>query len=163
LTTIGQSAFYRCYLWDAVVIPDGVYSIGSRAFYECSALKYCKLGKSVITISDNIFEKCFSLETIEVHPENVYWYSKNGVLYSIDNKKVISYTLGNTQESLTLEEGAKTIYSYVFEKTKLKEIHFPDSLTTINSYAFYYAGLEKVTFGSGITTISSYAFEYSHI
>lgn len=163
LTTIGSSAFYRCYLWDTVIIPDGVYSIGSRAFYECSALKYCKLGKSVISISDNIFEKCFSLETIEVHPENICWYSKNGVLYSIDNKKVISYALGNTQESLTLEDGATTIYSYVFEKTKLKEIYFPNSLTTINSYAFYYAELERATFGSSITTISSSAFEYSNI
>ena len=164
LVTIGSYAFQKCNLWEQIVIPDGVNTIGNYAFSSCESLKYCKIGKSVLSISNNIFEKSFSLEEIEVHPENIAFYCKDGVLYSIDNSKVIAYAFSKDQETLTLVDGAITIYSYVFEKAKLKEIYLPDTLTTINNYAFYQAAdIKKVVFGQGLTTIGSSAFTSSGI
>ena len=164
LVTIGINAFQKCNLWERIIVPDGVNTIGNYAFGSCESLKYCKIGKSVLSISNNIFEKSFSLEEIEVHPENIAFYSKDGVLYSIDNSKVVAYAFSKDQESLVLADGAQSIYSYVFEKAKLKEIYLPDTLTTISNYAFYQAAdLKKVVFGQGLTTIGSSAFTSSGI
>ena len=69
LTSIGKSAFSRCWKLTSITIPNGVTSIGSSAFYECSNLKSIILGNSVASIEDEVFSGC-NLTSITI-PESV--------------------------------------------------------------------------------------------
>ena len=62
VTTIGSSAFYRCYgLTGALTIPNSVTTIGSSAFYNCSGLTSLTIPNSVTTIGNSAFSRCSGL------------------------------------------------------------------------------------------------------
>ena len=57
VTSIGDSAFYRCISLSEIVIPSSVTSIGNWAFSSCDSLKYISIPKSVICLNGNPFAK----------------------------------------------------------------------------------------------------------
>ena len=70
VTSIGNSAFYRCYSLTSVVIPDSVTSIGDDAFFYCSSLTSVVIGDSVTSIGDCAFFYCSSLTSVVI-PDSV--------------------------------------------------------------------------------------------
>ena len=58
VTSIGESAFYKCYGLTSVTIPNSVTSIGSSAFNYCTGLTSVTIPNSVTSIGDNAFDGC---------------------------------------------------------------------------------------------------------
>ena len=58
VTSIGEGAFYYCESLTSVTIPNSVTSIGGRAFYECSRLTFVTIPNSVTSIGDFAFNDC---------------------------------------------------------------------------------------------------------
>jgi hypothetical protein len=68
VTSIGESAFYKCESLETLIIPEGVTSIGDTAFSECKKLKNINIPSSVKIILNNAFYNC-SIESITL-PKN---------------------------------------------------------------------------------------------
>ena len=67
VTSIGNSAFYRCYGLTSIVIPQGVTSIGfMAAFSFCSSLTSIVIPKGVTSINIVVFGSCPSLTSIVI-------------------------------------------------------------------------------------------------
>jgi hypothetical protein len=65
ITTIGQEAFYECFLSE-VVIPEGVKIIGKNAFKNCSYLTKIDLPSTLTSIGDGAFKYCSRLEAVVI-------------------------------------------------------------------------------------------------
>ena len=69
VTSINDSAFYKCHFLSAVTIPDSVTSIGNLAFYMCFGYSLdlsITIPDSVITIGNNAFRECYYLADVTI-------------------------------------------------------------------------------------------------
>lgn len=76
---------------------------------------------------ERMLNSCLELEFVEVHKENPYCASENGLLLSKDKKELL-YCPKKMQGIVTIPEGVEDIELHVFEKCSfITEIHFPMS------------------------------------
>lgn len=66
ITTIGSSAFDRCFFLTSVTIPNSVTTIGGFVFSGCSALTSVTIPNSVTEIGDYAFTDCRSLTSVTI-------------------------------------------------------------------------------------------------
>lgn len=88
---VAEGAFYVCYGWESVTIPDSVTDISIGAFYGCEELK-----------------------NIEVSEGNSKYSSKDGVLFNKDKTELITYPSGKEEESYSIPESVTSIGSDAF-------------------------------------------------
>ena len=93
VTTISDSAFAACSNLTSVTIPDSVTTIGERVFVFCS-----------------------NLTSITVDPDNEYYQSIDGNLYSKDGKTLIQYAAGKTETAFIIPDGVNIIGNGAFYK-----------------------------------------------
>ena len=70
VTSIGKSAFSRCYGLTAVTVPNSVTSIGNGAFNGCSRLTSVTIPNSVTSIGKSAFFGCSGLTSVVI-PKSV--------------------------------------------------------------------------------------------
>ena len=120
-----------------------------------------------------IFTFCFSLlmislsflwvmaaegdNVVSVDNDNVI---VDGICYSADMKKIVSFTELFTEDSFTVPDGVVEIGEGAFYGTLIKSIIMADSVEKIDKDAFYRSEIESVTFGknSKLIEISENAF-----
>ena len=79
VTSIGDSAFYRCYKLGTggngytIFVPDSVTSIDDSAFRECTGLKAVIIGSGVTYIGNLAFYGCTSLTTVYYRGSEEKW------------------------------------------------------------------------------------------
>ena len=69
VTSINNSAFYKCHYLSTVTIPDSVTSIGELAFYGCFSYNLdlsITIPDSVITIDSGAFRECYYLADVTI-------------------------------------------------------------------------------------------------
>lgn len=152
-------------------IPDGVLQIAEYAFSQ-SALRKVALSSSVKDIA--LFEECYELEEINVHSQNLFFSSVQGVLFDKTTERLLQYPQarkGNQKSQqeayyeYTLPLGVKIIAANAFNECRyLNKVILPSSLIIIEDYAFnnYYGNfnLYEVEFekGSLLKSMGDYAF-----
>lgn len=153
LKTIGPLAFGNCYAaLETVNIPSTVTSIKLGAFWNCMSIKEMNIPKSTQYIGDAAFDFCMDLEGISVDPENPYWCSVDGVLYSKDMKTLHTYVSGKRDAEFTIPDGVTTISYRAFSlPMHLKTLVIPSSVTEIGIEAFY----DNLIEGQSISTLKS--------
>ena len=154
---IGDFAFSGCTSLTSVTIPNGVTTIGERAFSDCLLLTSISFPKSVTRISEQAFIYT-SLTSINVDPDNSYYKSIDGVLYTKDGKTLVSCPTKKT--SVTIPNGVKEIGNWAFSLCEmLTKVTFPNSLKKIGNMAFWHcASLTSITLPRSLTTIDENAF-----
>ena len=157
LSTIGNSAFLRCYSLTSIEIPNSVTSIETQAFWHCSSLTSIEIPNSVTNIGSNAFRNCSGLTSITI-PNSVT---------SIDNE---AFPGCSGLTSITVES-ENTIYdsrdncNAIIEKATstliagCKNTVIPNSVTSIGRYAFYdCSGLTSIIIPNSVTGIGTVAF-----
>ena len=155
VTSIGDSAFYRCISLSEIFIPSSVTSIGNWAFSCCDSLKYISIPKSVICLNGNPFAKwdgklkCLS-------PNFVY---EDGILFNKDKSRIISFRNQNIK-SYVIPSSVTSIGDSAFYRCiSLSEIFIPSNVTSIGDWAFYGCySLSEIVIPSSVTSIGDSAF-----
>jgi hypothetical protein len=181
LKSIGDSAFYYNNL-TSITIPDSVTTIGDSAFFG-NDLTSIVIPASVEEIGDSAFRSGL-LSNIEVEAGNSYFKSIDGILFNIDETKLLIYPPAKTNtsyeipasveeigiwafassslETITFESGSqlKIIGYSSFRDTSITSIFIPASVEEIGIDVFRESSLETITFelGSQLKIIGDGAF-----
>lgn len=155
---------------------------GSQTIYVVASVTSLYITESMSTIGQTALQSCENLTTINVDPNNRYFYSENGILYSKNKIKAIAAVGGiiraniindvteigpycfsqcSKLQTVTLSSKLVTINILAFFNcTKLGKIEMPAPLTTIKSQAFYFCkNLATCKFlGDNLQTVETYAF-----
>ena len=174
---IGCSAFEGCYNLTKVVISKSIVEIAGRAFTECRTLtdvnipgSVKKIGylafedtgitslsipASVIEIGSQVFSNCPAF--ITVHPNNRFYASENGVLFSKDKSVLIRC---NLLSDYTVPDSVQRIEDYAFSKCSgLRSVTIPATVTEIGCGAFRdCTDLTSIIIPDSITEIEAYTF-----
>ena len=132
VTSIGNSAFYRCYL-ESITIPDGVTNIGDSAFSCSSSLTSVTIPSGVTSIGDRTFYECYNLMSVSI-PE------------SVTNIGDSAFSGCSSLTSVTIPSGVTSIGDRTFYGCyNLTSVSIPESVTSIGALAFilyegYYEG-----------------------
>jgi len=159
-----------------LVIPDTfkdkpVIAIGQLAIGSCDTLEKIVIGKNIQEIDKWGIVDCRYLKVIEVDEENEHFTSLDGVLYSKDMTKIITYPNAHTAEyaqdgkllkpaSYTVAPGTNIIGHCAFYKCYgLEKVILPDSVEEIEDRAFHKCeGMTEINFPEGLHTIGKDAF-----
>jgi len=159
ITSISSGAFSGFGVLTSVSLPDTVTSIGEKAFSACKWLKSVYLGAGISSISKSAFKECKELEAFTVSPDNPYFTTDNGFIYS---KSLTELVLGpqGYQGRLTILPGtAKINREACYGCTGITEVIFPDSVTIIENSAFSHcSGIQSVSLSNSLRTIEVHGF-----
>ena len=136
LEEIGDQSFSLCTSITFVSLPSSLKKIGYRAFENCNQLGQLNIPSSVESIASQVFVGCNSLRNIEVDDENIYFSSKDGVLFNKEKTILLCCPSG-----------------------KMGDYEVPPSVTTIGEYGFYYCRLiDKISLPLSLTELRTGAF-----
>ena len=152
VTSIGDYAFYNCYVLTSVVFPVSLMSIGDYAFYNCSALTSVDLSSTSLTsIGDNAFRYCVALTSVDLSSTSLtsigeYAFYNCDALTSVDLSSTSLTSIG---------------YATFYNCDALTSVAFPASLMSIGYYAFQ--GCDALTSvdlsSTSLTSIGDYVFQ----
>ena len=131
-----------------VIIPAATTYIDPQAF---------EMGNYVV----NGVAIYIEIDTIEVNPNNQYYTSVNGVLYSKDMKTIVKapYTLSGTY---VIPNGVQEVGPFCFEFTKISSVVIPNGVTKIGVMAFAFCdNLTELNLPNTVTTIELGMTDYS--
>ena len=147
VTSIGNSAFFKCEGLTKIKIPKTVTSIGHDAFKSCSNLTKIKIPKTITSIEPNAFKSCSNLTNINI-PKSVTSIGR----YAFEG--CTSLTKINIPESVT------DIGGYAFSECRgLTKINIPQNMTVISPRTFIgCSNLTEINIPESITDIEFGAF-----
>lgn len=143
------------------IVPSGVQTIESFAFYAAINLTKITIPSTVNEVMDLAFMELLSLTEIEVSNDNMSLMSNDGVLYSKQQTKLISYPINKSQTEYVMDTSVTEIAPYAFMNNKnLQQIILSENIARIPEYAFYNAtNLSQIDISqTQITEIGEYAF-----
>lgn len=159
LRIVGGSAFYQVHDFEEIILPEGVEEV----LYDC--MDYCgakrvTLPATVQLVEPGAFVNALWLETIEVSPDNPWYTSVDGVLYTKDKTTLVAYPPGRDDTHIDVPAGVKEISSYAFFSNRsLHSVSLPFGVERIGRCAFAdCVYLKTVTLPPTLREVEIYAF-----
>ena len=157
VTEIGWDSFRQCQILRSVTIPEGITGIHSFTFFDCNNLESVHLPKSMKNFWGSCFASCNSLKAVTVDPDNPWFCSVDGVVYTKDRKELVFYPPGKTNAEFAIPEGCSVIGRNAFSFCEnLKRIIVPATVTDISYESIFpWKGFEGVFVHEDNKTYSS--------
>ncbi len=157
INNIGVSAFFECKNLTTINIPNSVTFIGHSAFGNCINLTNIIIPNDFYLLSFNPFWGCSKLT--EFKTNNIKYNVIDGVLFDKDNKTLIAYPAGKSNDEYYVPDGVNIIGDSSFRSCKLKSIILPATITNIDANAFFKCEqLNNITFNGIMPNIDDDAF-----
>jgi len=155
---ISSSTFYGCTSLTHVDIPSEITTIHSYAFMY-SGLTSVDISSNIAHIYDGAFLGCKNLVSINVDEGNTVYKSHDGVLYSIEDSKLVQYPCGKGS-SFTVPGNCSAIAGNAFSTCDvLTSVTISEGVTSIEANAFSDShNLKRVTIPSSVSLIENGAF-----
>jgi hypothetical protein len=155
ITSINYATFINCKGLTSITIPGSVTSIGKFAFENCEGLTSITIPGSVTSIGEGPFFGCTKLKEFIVSENNTTYSSLDGVLYSKNKNKLITYPDAKSNTSYFIPNSVTDIGDFAFDGcTILKDVTIPNSVTSISQNSFRdFIGLTSVTIPNSVTSI----------
>jgi hypothetical protein len=168
VTNIGTDAFGGCINLTNVVLGNGVLNIGSGAFSNCTNLTSVTIPASTRSLSmsnfnnpseKNVFGSCSGLNAINVDPQNGFYSSLDGVLFSKDRSELFIYPHSKPGTSYAMPDSVAVIGDSAFLNcSNLTDITLGNQVTQIAHWAFLgCSGLTRLTLPDSVTNIADTA------
>ncbi len=137
IISIGDHAFVECVSIETIVLPESLIWLGNGAFQGCVLLEKAELPAGIVHIGWNPFDRCDSLSLIELSEKNNYYSVQNGVLYDLQEYKLITYPAGLNGATYTIPDWIVSIELAAFsENGALQEVTIPDSVSEMAGNPF---------------------------
>lgn len=133
---IGNNAFYYCSNLQSVSLIEGLESIGDYAFACDYALSNVTLPNSLSDISPTAFKSCENFCEYITDINNPYFSVIDGVLYSKDKTKLVSYPTGKKGNEYSVLQGTESIGDYAISCNNLESVYIPQSVEKIGKNGF---------------------------
>lgn len=135
---IGGLSFYGCNNLNKVILGINVTEIQAEAFYGCKDLENFVIRSEKIELSGyGNFLVCSKLKEIKINQDNKSYKVIDGVMYTIDGKKIVIYPTGKEDDEYlvpdTVEEICQSAFSYA---ENLKKVQISTKVNSIKSRAF---------------------------
>lgn len=155
---IGKESFQNCKKLENVVLNKGIKFIGDSAFEYCEKLNSINIPSSVECIGESVFSGCRNLEKIEVDNNNLFYASKNGVLFNKFETKLIKFPEKSLLEEYVVPNTVGVIGREAFLNCDLKSIKISDTTKIIEKDAFVCSTIEVINLGNGLERIGKRGF-----
>lgn len=129
-----------------VELPDSLETISPFAFVGISVVAKIRIPKNVNQIGEGAFYGFFCLEKIQVDPENQTYTSLDGVLFSKDMSKLVSFP-GGSGGVYSVPDTVREIAPLAFAinyGSGLRRVILPKTLRIIGGGAFYGSTIEEI-------------------
>lgn len=157
VTYVDYAAFADCTNLSSVTIHKGFHYFRDEAFRGCTGLTSIALPSSMTSVGSRTFEGCTALESISISSQNIYYSSKNGVLFDKTKSKIHYYPQGKTDAEYTIPSTVTTIDKRAFYgASNLTKLVVPNTVTEIRENAFL--GCENLAI---YAKSESYAYSYA--
>lgn len=161
LIEIGSGTFISCKHLKKINLPENLRKIDSFAFSECSSLKSVKIPANVSSIEDSAFQFCDRLEQFQLDKKNNHFKVADGILFSKDGTKLISFPCGHKAKNYFVPNGVKVIADGAFAGSKIERITLPESLVKIEEGSFHGCDhLKELDIPDSVTEIGQLAFRF---
>lgn len=117
-----------------VVVEEGITKV-KLSFIDCKSIQTIRLPASVSDVQVSAFLGCTALTSVTIDPQNPWFTSADGAIFSKNMDTIIRYPAGRSG-SYCIPDGVKTIASAAFGGTKLTTVEIPVSVTEIAEYSF---------------------------
>lgn len=159
--SIMEGAFAGEIYLESVTLPDSIEFIGYSAFAN-TAIKTVMLPKKLENFNGTIFNS-ESIIQYNVSPENPYFKSVDGVVYSKDMTELVAYPIGRYanggENTFKIPESVMEIGDYAFYKCSHSSFTIPGTVKSIGMQAF--AGnvnLSTLNIMNGVESVYDGAF-----
>ena len=119
---------------DEFSVPSSVVELGVHAFSYNLFLKELYLNKELVTTASG-FKNMESLQKFFVEEGSETFSSKNGVLYSVDGKKLLSFPSCFSADVFSVAAGTEEVTENAFYKCNLTTLNINRELSVFNAPA----------------------------
>ena len=162
VTTVGSTAFYKCYNLSKVSLAASVNTLEDNAFFDCPGLLSFFIGPNITTIEEYALHGCQNMKRITVDSNNpCYSSDSQGVLYD-KNQTILIQAPGALKGHYCVPEGVTEIEDGAFYSCdSMTGITLPDSLEIIGNSSFSCCwGLTELTIPKNVFLVEHAAFWY---
>lgn len=161
VTRICDRAFVHCDSLKKIKMPETLTEIGNEAFYYCSNLESMELPASLKKMGKSIFRECNNLENIQVQASNVSFDSRDGVLYTKDEKELLAYPNGKDKSKFEIPANIATVAEDAFAGNMfIESLSIPDTISDASASFFaQFKGLKEIRMSHEIE--APFGFELS--
>ena len=170
VTSIDESAFYRCTALKELKCSASLKTIGDRAFAYCSSLRSISLPSSLRSVGFYAFAYCTALKQVAV-PQSVgevRWgaFKETPFWDQLKQKPGVimvgrcAYAYRGSESRVKIPDGTYMIGDRLFmHHIRLTEVEIPDGVKMIGASAFQGCiGLQKLTLPDSVEVIKFNAF-----
>ena len=158
VTTISDAAFGYCGSLTSMAIPPTVKELRTQVFFGCGRLKSVTIPASVEKIGWASFVYSGEIKEINVDPQNKWFTSVGGALYTKDLTELVACP--NALTSLTIPPSVRKLRdAAIISCGKLESLTIPEGVTDIGWQAIKDCNsLKSVTIPSTVKNIAAIAF-----
>lgn len=153
---LGTGLFRSCQNLKHISLPMTAVKIEKDAFADCSSLRSLSVPASVVEITPS--SGCTSLESIDVSPANVSYSCSDGVLMSIDGRKILWFPMGKKGE-FVLPATVESLGNYAFRDCSIEKIVLPEGLTQLGQCIFYDSKVKEVVLPNAMEQLPTGTFQ----
>ncbi|MBQ3523049.1 MAG: leucine-rich repeat protein [Clostridia bacterium] len=147
-----------------VVVEEGITKIPNTAFCYAENLVTITVPSTVTEIESFFVWGNYSLESINVAEDNTVYKDIDGVLFTEDEKTIVTYPMNKAGAEYTIPASVETIGAYAFlDNVSLKSVVVPDTVTSLGGCAFEYSTIDSINLGNGITEIPYSCFAHASV
>ena len=139
---------------------SNIYSIKDYALYyglhEGSQIEVIRIPSSVQSIGKSAFANVSTLKSIEIDPDNPKYKSVDGIFFNKEGTILYTYPAGKDNTSYVIPNTVTEISDNAFAGSgNLTSVTISDSVKTIGTYAFYYTGIKNLVVPATVEKIGN--------